>query len=1218
MAQEPAASEQVTPAQQVAPEQTAQVEQAPVQRPVAGQTEVRQGTIEGEFRNEEDYVQAVADGRGSVQDVLHAYAAARQWESDQHPVVVDLVRNLGDQKINRKDLLEYDSAILQGMSESQQKAWVSATDGVKVDDLVNTVVQSTGQRYDTVLSQLLDAVESNVSPTAASKDRTHPLAKALKARYREETGRYLSQKEFDSQYKPDAITPEEAFNELTAPTYDPAVDGPVQLDTKRDPNGNPDYQEAFDVLSGKGTQTEEQHQEALKRFYSSKLDGGQGYVALNKRAAEILMEHFLNPKKLSDSERVKWSELASKAKRDGLVDSALEVAAAIKAGEKVTPEMTVAMALRTAKLEAVREHYTTEIVAAQERGENTGAMEAQVQQVESEIFQLLDAARMDFSDAGRKLGLARFSVNRYDGNIVQSLARTRRIAGKELDAKVRAALEKKNAEIRSDQAKLDELESKADEIENAEQDKVAAQVILDAPLSTKLTEKERRQLHEERNKLWADLAALGHRLNSVTGVTLETAKIIYKISMNMAREGMNYHDIKAEISRTLPDVPVTFIRDSISGVNQRAAKKEISKLEQEKRGLAEAVRLEAKVERALDGLFDPRRNPKKDGKRVADLKRMLRQLSNQYDQKALRDKAVADAQQRLQEVTAMLDQHFRPVQTVRQQWSEVIAVRRQIKDVLGAMAALDKAAIIRDGVRTGDTALAAPKPKRTVPAHLQYAYDELASAREALKTAQMPEIERRQAEKNIAALERRLDEVKRSAHKQPRNQKRRQKTPEEQRLEAEIKKAVYMRDSQKRMDEIDAILAGNAVPLTRENAKRFVDEEILTRKLELEAKKKRLRAYEQSQMPHGPVYKAFQAMAGFRTLLSGGEASSVLRQGALLSFANPVRAAKAFAHIAKIAYNDEAVRRYQHDLHNPEHPMYALRESAGLFFGDVDGLPTGREEDFMFAGISDALEKLPWIKWSSHHMTLYLNTMRAAAFDEAVRSSKTVDPEVNKAIADFINVGSGRAKLGVFEQAATKLSMVFFAPRYAVSRFATPIKAWQYRKNPAVRKMAMRQFFAFGLANALLQMFGQMGGGETGDDPDSSDFLKLIVGKTRIDMWGGFLQPAQLPLRAFRSDQPYGYVSRFLQYKLSPAITIPMTLITGRNVIFQEQSRTETLVRSLFPLYWQDVYEAYDAYGLSPTTAGVVLGGFLGVGANTYERGGSKKGSGGGDSGLRR
>ena len=418
VAQEPAASEQVTPAQQVAPEQTAQVEQAPVQRPVAGQTEVRQGTIEGEFRNEEDYVQAVADGRGSVQDVLHAYAAARQWESDQHPVVVDLVRNLGDQKINRKDLLEYDSAILQGMSESQQKAWVSATDGVKVDDLVNTVVQSTGQRYDTVLSQLLDAVESNVSPTAASKDRTHPLAKALKARYREETGRYLSQKEFDSQYKPDAITPEEAFNELTAPTYDPAVDGPVQLDTKRDPNGNPDYQEAFDVLSGKGTQTEEQHQEALKRFYSSKLDGGQGYVALNRRAAEILLDQFFNKRKLSDSERVAWSALATEAHRDGMVDSANDIATVALGGGTLTPVQTVAMVLRTAKLAALQEHYTNEINTAREKGENTGVLEAQIQQVEDEMFRLMEAARQDFSEAGRKLALARFSVNRYDGNIV--------------------------------------------------------------------------------------------------------------------------------------------------------------------------------------------------------------------------------------------------------------------------------------------------------------------------------------------------------------------------------------------------------------------------------------------------------------------------------------------------------------------------------------------------------------------------------------------------------------------------------------------------------------------------------------------------------------------------------------------------------------------------------------------------------------------------------
>ena len=41
-------------------------------------------------------------------------------------------------------------------------------------------------------------------------------------------------------------------------------------------------------------------------------------------------------------------------------------------------------------------------------------------------------------------------------------------------------------------------------------------------------------------------------------------------------------------------------------------------------------------------------------------------------------------------------------------------------------------------------------------------------------------------------------------------------------------------------------------------------------------------------------------------------------------------------------------------------------------------------------------------------------------------------------------------------------------------------------------------------------MLAKLAGAEVGDDPEDSDFGKIIIGNTRIDIWGGIQQPMRL------------------------------------------------------------------------------------------------------------
>ena len=130
----------------------------------------------------------------------------------------------------------------------------------------------------------------------------------------------------------------------------------------------------------------------------------------------------------------------------------------------------------------------------------------------------------------------------------------------------------------------------------------------------------------------------------------------------------------------------------------------------------------------------------------------------------------------------------------------------------------------------------------------------------------------------------------------------------------------------------------------------------------------------------------------------------------------------------------------------------------------------------------------------------------------------------------------------------------------------------------------------------------------------SSDWGKIIVGDTRIDIWGGFQQPMRLlalgaeqiaaslgggELEKSRSDI-LDTTQRFITYKLAPSVSIPLELLRGKTIIGQDTTPAETLKR-ISPLVVQDAIEAYRAH--DPGAALVITAlAAHGVGANTYKK----------------
>jgi hypothetical protein len=142
-----------------------------------------------------------------------------------------------------------------------------------------------------------------------------------------------------------------------------------------------------------------------------------------------------------------------------------------------------------------------------------------------------------------------------------------------------------------------------------------------------------------------------------------------------------------------------------------------------------------------------------------------------------------------------------------------------------------------------------------------------------------------------------------------------------------------------------------------------------------------------------------------------------------------------------------------------------------------------------------------------------------------------------------------------------------------------------------------------------------LAGAKTTLDPDDPDWGKIRFGDTRIDIWGGFQQPARVIARTGsavakrvgwkdmdRGEQIEPWTDMFwrmISYKFAPNLTISNELLTGKTPVGEKVGPTEVAIRSVAPLFAQDVYDAWKEEGIGSAAATGVLS-YVGIGTQTY------------------
>jgi hypothetical protein len=231
------------------------------------------------------------------------------------------------------------------------------------------------------------------------------------------------------------------------------------------------------------------------------------------------------------------------------------------------------------------------------------------------------------------------------------------------------------------------------------------------------------------------------------------------------------------------------------------------------------------------------------------------------------------------------------------------------------------------------------------------------------------------------------------------------------------------------------------------------------------------------------------------------------------------------------------------------------------------------------------------------------------------------DPGLVDSIIDFINAGSGRGAMPkALQKSAVALNTALFSPRLMSSRMSLLSPRFYYKLDKFTRRQALQSLFAFAGMTTTVLALAKASGAEVETNLLSSDFGKIKIGDTRIDIMGGFQQyirtAAQFTMgktistttgKVTKTGEGYKPISRGqivgrgLEYKLAPVASFAIALYRGRNIFGGPLDIPEEVAKRFVPMVIQDVIDlAKDDPELLP----VSILGFFGTGIQTY---GAKK-----------
>ena len=359
--------------------------------------------------------------------------------------------------------------------------------------------------------------------------------------------------------------------------------------------------------------------------------------------------------------------------------------------------------------------------------------------------------------------------------------------------------------------------------------------------------------------------------------------------------------------------------------------------------------------------------------------------------------------------------------------------------------------------------------------------------------------------------------------------------------------------------------------------------------------------------------KVIDALNLPRAVLASADLSATFRQGLILGLIHPTKVPRWFGKQIKAFLSEKMALDMDDALR--ANPLYNQAVKDGVYFAPLkEAAASAAEELFM----SKAARTLPLVRRSERAFITYLNEARMSTY-KAAHSAMTAQgakPGDFKLISEFINKASGRGNLPKgLEKYSPAFNTVLFSPRLQAATLQLPrqIGRMLLSKNPYMRKEAAKALIGFVGGGSTLIGLLNMSGNKVELDPRSGDFGKIIIGKTRLDIWRGYVQYARFTAQMLTGERKSAYgnmskaergeiAARFLQSKSSPAFGLMVDLLRGENYfgrpIFNDTTGfIDTVKERILPLALQDVIDAMEQSGTNGLW--VAAPAILGIGALT-------------------
>ena len=310
-----------------------------------------------------------------------------------------------------------------------------------------------------------------------------------------------------------------------------------------------------------------------------------------------------------------------------------------------------------------------------------------------------------------------------------------------------------------------------------------------------------------------------------------------------------------------------------------------------------------------------------------------------------------------------------------------------------------------------------------------------------------------------------------------------------------------------------------------------------------------------------------------RTLMAAGDISATGRQilpvlwkdvgdalfGRGLQFRWAKASGRGLGAFLNKKFADKTMAQIRHD------PLFReFSKEWGISFTDVgSGTMLGdRPEGFA----SRWLQKVPLIRHSARAMVVAGNSARLdlakSIRKHLMARGVEITPKLAKDMGSYISDLTGRARIPegkLVREAAGAANRIMFSPRFALATAKNVTTGFHtLSRDPHVRAEGWRT-----LAGSVVTTAGVVGtaylfGADVEVDPRSSDFLKIKVGDTRVDVTAGHARVARFlfQMAVAQKKSAAGHIEEaarmdliwaFIRSKGSPAIGIARTLVTGRD-----------------------------------------------------------------------